>query len=376
MSLPVAYLNEFAAPDGYLNFASIGPPSQAASRALAETYAWSAEPDGVIAPRLFESLERATENAARLVGVSTDHLSLIHTTSEGLFSVAFGLGKGGNIVVPAGEFPANLYPWIRAAERDGPEVRLVEIPDGRTTAEALAPYVDDQTVAIALSLVCFLSGFRVDLNEMRELAGDRLLIVDAIQGAGALEVTLNPADVMVAGAQKWLRAGNGVGFIAMSDRALDRLDTTLVGWTGVEDFMATEKPAPHAPLATAGRFQLGSAPIMMAAAFGAALDVLLMGGPGEVEAVVLDRAKALEEAVRSAGAEVLAPWKADSERSGIVSFKLDPLPAETVVEALALAGVTVSLRGGEWIRLSPHATTPAGVVDQVSEALAALKVSR
>ena len=375
MTLPAGYLEEFPPTDGYLNFASIGPPSLAAERALTETFSGVVRPGGVIADPLFERLEHARERAATLVGVSTDHLGLVHSTSEGLFSVAFGLGEGGNVVVPAGEFPANLYPWIRAAGRGGPEVRMVEVPDGRTTAEALAPHVDDQTVAIALSLVCFLSGFRVDLAEMRELAGERLLIVDAIQGVGAIETALEPADVMVAGGQKWLRAGNGVAFLAMSDRALDRLDSSLVGWTGVDDFMASEQPAPHRPLATAGRFQLGSAPIVMAAPFGAALDVLLKGGPGAVEAVVLERSKALEEVLRSADAEVLSPWRSDSERSGIVSFKLPGIPPQAIFEAFAAGGVVVSIRNRDWIRLSPHATTPAWVVDHVADLLAKLKVS-
>ncbi len=41
------------------------------------------------------------------------------------------------------------------------------------------------TSAVALSSVDYSTGFRADLDAMRELAGDALLVVDAIQGFGA-----------------------------------------------------------------------------------------------------------------------------------------------------------------------------------------------
>ena len=373
MSVSKDYLSQFSAPDGYLDFAAVGPPSQAATEALMKAFKWVASPTGPAGVPLHAGVLRARQSVATMLGANVDQVGLTHSTSEGLFSAAFGLGEGGNVVVPAGEFPANLYPWIRAAERSGPEVRFVEIPHGRTTAEVLAPFVDSETKAISVSLVDFLTGFRVNVEELRALAGDRLLVVDGIQGVGAVGASLAPCDVLVVGGQKWLRAGNGVGFVAMSERALGRLDTSLVGWTGVEDFLTTETPAPHPPLAGATRYQLGSAPLIMAAPMTAAVDLVLSEGSDVIESTILSRARALEEAVRRHGAEVIAPWESDSERAGIVTFKLD-LPADIVAKALASAGITVSVRGGEWIRMSPHATTPVGVAGQVDEVLRSLKV--
>ena len=71
---------------------------------------------------------------ARLLAVRPDQVTPVPSTSAGLFQVAFGLiGAGGNVVVPTHEFPANLYPWLRAAEAGGPEVRLLDCPDGTRT---------------------------------------------------------------------------------------------------------------------------------------------------------------------------------------------------------------------------------------------------
>ena len=61
---------------------------------------------------------------ARLVGAAPDRVPTIPSTSAGIFQVAFGLlGSGGNVVVPAHEFPANVYPWLRAEAAGGPQVR-------------------------------------------------------------------------------------------------------------------------------------------------------------------------------------------------------------------------------------------------------------
>ncbi|MFW2339293.1 MAG: aminotransferase class V-fold PLP-dependent enzyme [Acidimicrobiia bacterium] len=373
MSVSTDYLSQFSAPDGYLDFAAVGPPSQAAAEALMDAFKWVASPTGPAGVPLHEGVLRARQAVATMVGTTVDQVGLTHSTSEGLFSAAFGLGEGGNVVVPAGEFPANLYPWIRAAQRNGPEVRFVENPDGRTTAEVLAPFVDGETKAISVSLVDFLTGFRVNVEELRALAGDRLLVVDGIQGVGAVDASLAPCDVLVGGGQKWLRAGNGVGFVAMSERALERLDTSLVGWTGVEDYLTTEIPAPHPASAGAIRYQIGSAPLIMAAPMTAAVDLVLSEGADVIESTILSRAQALEDVARRHGAEVIVAWNSDSERAGIVTFKLDP-PADVVAKALDSAGITVSVRGGEWIRMSPHATTPVEVAGRLDEVLQSLKV--
>ena len=195
--------------------------------------------------------------------------------SAGIFQVAFGLlGAEGNVVLPAHEFPANVYPWMRAADVGGPEVRLVPCPDGRVTAERLAPAVDAATRAVAVSLVDFVTGFRVDLEELRAAFPGPLLVVDGIQGLGAVAASLAPADVLVAGGQKWMRAGWGSGVMAVGDRALERLAPTLTGWTGVERFLDFTAPPPHPILDAADRFQEGSPPFLGTLQLGAAAEVI------------------------------------------------------------------------------------------------------
>ena len=89
-------------------------------------------------------------------------------------------------------------------------------------------------VAVAVSLVDFRTGYLVDLEGIRQVIGDRLLIVDATQGFGIVDAPYRLADVVVGGGQKWPRAGWGTGFLALSDRALDHLTPVWSGFNATD----------------------------------------------------------------------------------------------------------------------------------------------
>lgn len=365
--LPASYLAEFGEPAGYLDFASIGPVSARVVAATRKAWEWLHAPPGSPVPIVMEEYEAAKAVIARFLTVPAEDVTIIPSTSAGLFQVAFGL-TGGNVVVAAHEFPANVYPWLRAAGRGGPEVRLVEVPDLRVTPSALADAVDDETAAVSVSLVDFRSGFRVDVGSLNELAGDALLVVDAIQGLGAVDFPAAAADVVVCGGQKWLRAGWGAGFMTAGPRARERLAPTLTGWYGVEGFLETQVPAPHEPRAGAERYQEGSPVVFGAVAAAAAVEVVAEAGIDVVERRILDLAPALEEVVRAAGAEVLAPWREDGERAGILSFRLPHEDSAATAERLRTAGLALSERAG-WLRVAPHASTSDEAVTMLAGAL-------
>ncbi len=374
MALPASYLDEFAEPFGYVDFASVGPVSQRVAGALEQAWAGLHAPAANPVQPALDAWEDGRARFAALLGLEPRQVSVLPSTSAALFQVAFGLPPG-NVVVPAHEFPANLYPWLRAEERGGPEVRLVEAPDHRVTPELIAAAVDGGTVAVSVSLVDYRTGFRTDVAALREVVGDALLIVDAIQGAGAVRFPAAAADVVAGGGQKWLRAGFTAGWIGVSDRARERLAPTLTGWTGVEGFLDTDVPPPHPVRDDADRFHQGSLPLFGAVALGAAADVVGAAGLATIEQAVLARAAALEEVVRRAGAEVLAPWRSPGERAGIVCFRLPAEEPAATAERLRAAGLVFSERG-RWLRLAPHASTPPEVAGLLSDALAVSRPAR
>jgi selenocysteine lyase/cysteine desulfurase len=369
VTLPSSYVAEFTEDLGYMDFASVGPPSMRVISEVTAMYRRVAQGSGKVATQVLGSYEAALATMARFLGVLPEQVTVIPSTSAGLFQAAFGLiGDGGNVVVPSHEFPANLYPWLRAEVVGGPQVRLVDVPDRRVTAAALSDAIDDETQAVVVSLVDYSSGYRVDLDELRELADDALLIVDAIQGLGCVAQSLAPADVMVGGGVKWMRAGWGSGVFAASPRALDRLEPTLTGWFGVDGYLDLADPVPHEPRDDAERMREGSPSIYGAVAYAAAIDAVEVAGIAAIESAIKAIVIDIEAAVSRAGAEVLTPWRSEAERAGILSFRMpDEDPTETA-QRITAAGLTVSERKG-WVRVSPHATTDPGAVEILEGAL-------
>ncbi len=94
-----------------------------------------------------------------------------------------------------------------------------------------------------MSLVDFRTGYLADLEGIRQVIGDRLLIVDAMQGFGVVDAPYEVADVVVSGGQKWVRAGWGTGFLALSDRAAERLTPVFSGFSAPSE----EMPAGRGP---------------------------------------------------------------------------------------------------------------------------------
>jgi selenocysteine lyase/cysteine desulfurase len=232
----------------------------------------------------------------------------------------------------------------------------------------VASSVDAKTRAVAVSQVDYLTGFRIDPWAFREASGDALLVIDAIQAAGAVGVGLAPADVVVTGAHKWLRGGLGIAVMAVSDRALERLEPTLSGWTAVTDFLDFNLPQPREFLSGAARFLMSAPPLGAVPGMVAALDVLESAGIETIEEAVLERAMLAETVLRSAGAEVMAPWRHHGEHAGIVSFRMPNQTAGASFEALKAGGYLVALRG-PWLRVSTHATSDPAQIEGLKQAL-------
>jgi hypothetical protein len=230
-----------------MDFARIGPllaPAESARDSVTRIVTRQPEKldelDGLAA--------KATSLASELTGFRGDAITLSPNTSAALFHMAFSLPPGEVLVSPF-DFPANVQPWLRAQEHGRARVRWMTDPDGtrlRITPELIASALTAQTTAVAVSVVDSYTGYQIDLDALRSVIGDRLLIVDGIQALGALDIPWQAADVVASGAQKWLRRrsarllGPGAG---TSGRRLDGLDRSAGRERPAVD-TATRGPAP------------------------------------------------------------------------------------------------------------------------------------
>jgi selenocysteine lyase/cysteine desulfurase len=356
----VSWREQFDESPGYLDFARVGPPSRAVVEESAALLGRVAAAGMSTVDELMRYNGRARAAVARLLGAADDRVVLVPHTSQGLFHAAFSV-PAGEVLVSAAEFPANTYPWVRAEQAGRLTVRWLRAP--RVTPEAVAAALTPDTTVVSVSAVDFRTGYRADLGALREIVGDRLLVVDGIQGVGVVDEPWEVADVLVCGGQKWLRAGWGTGFAVLSERALERMDPVLSGWTGAREPGVYDEV--HEPAPDARAWSVSHLSPVNAGALARALELVEEIGPATFRQGIADRVAELDELLRSAGAEIVS---ATDRRAGILAFRMPGHTVEDLAAALAAAEVTATVRPDQ-VRLSPHVSTGPAAVERVRAAL-------
>ena len=187
------------------------------TRAAVTRWADQAATEGdTVWPNWSKRVEQCRALAARLIHAEPAEIALVHSTTEGITLVAEGYPwqSGDNVVTLDDEFPSNQYPWLNLASR-GVETRRVPTVDGRVDLDRLADACDARTRIVTVSWVGYASGYRVNLDQVAELAHRKgaLLFLDAIQGLGVfpLDVQKTPIDFLAADGHKWLFGPEGAG---------------------------------------------------------------------------------------------------------------------------------------------------------------------
>jgi len=358
----------------YLNSASVGPIPVRAWRAIDDINAKRKSPHRFNDTELLDVLSRARRAAARLVNARPEEIALATNTSFGLNQAALALPfrEGDVIVAPSGEFPANVYPWLRLRDR-GVTLELVPpTKQGWPDEPRILERVSDPRVrAVAVSLVQFSNGYRVDLDALSDVcrAHDTWLIVDAIQGLGSvpLDLATTRVDFLSCGAQKWLLSPWGSGFLYVRKDLAVQLVPATAGWmafAGTDDFTRlTDFDDTWHP--DARRFEVVTLPFQDIAGMTESLALLAEIGPARVLDHVRRLRAPLVEAAERGVFEIASPLDAVHD-SAIISLRpLDPAAAHDRLEA---AGVTCALREGV-VRLSPHCFNTEDDIGRVVDAL-------
>jgi selenocysteine lyase/cysteine desulfurase len=367
------YLGQFTESAGYLDFARYGPPSRIVLEETAAALGASAQAGPETVDELMRAEARARAAVARLTGFSPADVITVPNTSTGLLQAAFAVPPGSDgpaeVLVGAGEFPANIYPWARAEEAGRVRTLLTPMPDGRVTPDALRAVLTPHTTAVSLSAVDFRTGHRADLAAIRDVVGDRLLVVDGIQGFGVVDEDWRAADILVVGGQKWLRAGWSTGFLALSPRAAERVRPLLAAWTGVEDPVRYDGTL-HPRLAGAESFSLTNLSPVATAALAGALELVESVGVPWIGRRIAERLDELTAVVEGVGGRVLTS-REPARRAGILGFALPGRTPAEIGAALRERGVSATVHAHQ-VRLSPHASTRPDAAATVHSALTAL----
>lgn len=363
------YVTGFGEEPGYLDFAAFGPLSaavvaeSAAQEDLVRRARWGA------GRRLAGNVDRMRDAAAVLTGFRADQVVFQPSTGHGMLQVVYGLA-GGVLVSPA-DYPALPTVVARASEALQAVTPIwLDADGGRVTPGGVREALTSTTMAVLVSAVDARTGHVADLDGIRQVIGDRLLLVDAVQALGAVDLPWDAADVVAGSGATWLRAGWGTGFLAVSDRAANRLTPVLsgIGGAGAAGADPVWDRVPPAADGAAG-LQVSAPDQVAAARLAAALEELTHAGPAAVAAQIGDRVARVITLADEFGLPVLSP-RAEVERAGIVVVEPPPDRLTALTASLFNHGVSVTIRDGR-VRFSPHAGTTEETVLMLRTALSA-----
>jgi selenocysteine lyase/cysteine desulfurase len=353
----------------YLNHAAVSAPPVPTIQAI-QSYLADVSQNGSLNFRNWLAVkERARLLLANLLGARPEQLAFVRNTSDGLSSVANGLSwrPGDNVVTFRNEFPSNVYPWLRARDAFGVEVRMCEEHEGRVDPHRLISLIDSRTRIVAISHVQYATGFKSDLERIARAARfhDALLVVDVIQSLGVvpLDVQSQLVDVAAGACHKWLLTPEGVGFLFLSDRARERIQPTLVGWISVpnpDDMGNFEQGWNKGTLA----WESGTGPAGLIYGLEASLKFLSEMGVPLIKDYLESLTDYLCERLQATDYPVISSRR-PGEKSQIVSIrpagKTTPMELFTHFKRKSI----VTAPRGQGLRISPHVYNTVEEIDRL-----------
>lgn len=304
--------------------------------------------------RTLELREQVRANLAAAVGVPETNLSLATSTTNGCNIVLAGLGLGpeDEVVTTDGEH----FGLLGALATSTAQVRVAavrELPPEQAL-EVLLAELTPKTRLLALSHVCWMSGNRFPVEELKEATGLPVL-VDGAQSVGAIPVDATHVDFYSFSCQKWLCGPDGTGGLAV--REPEALAVAAPSYLSQEGY---EPTGAFAPRAGAARFDSGWTPPPLLAGLNAAL-ALAPEGRFERAAELAARCR---ELVAERAEIVTAPGQAT-----LVSFRAEGDSAELVTRLYEQGIVVRDIPALGWLRVSCGWWTTDEELERLVEAL-------
>jgi selenocysteine lyase/cysteine desulfurase len=357
----------------YINSCSQGALSDAV-RAAYDRYLADWDEHGAPWEYWVERQEAARASFAGLVNAGPDEVAVTTSLSSGVASLASGLrfARRSKVVLTDWEFPTIGQIW-HAQEARG--ARVVHVPaagDGTIPVEHFERAIDEDTLLVSITHVCYRNGARIDVPAVVRLAHERgaYVLLDAYQSIGSLPIDVKELDVdfLGAGVLKYLLGSAGLGFLYARRELVERVWPTATGWFADEDIFKMDH-TDYSPATTAARFQSGTPPVPAIYAGIAGMELMKEIGIAETRAHVLELNERLFAGLDELGATAATP-RGPEARGALVCVR--STDSKALVGALAAEGIVTSERDSS-LRISAHCYNTAEDVDNV---LASLRAHR
>ncbi len=288
-------------------------------------------------------------------------------------------GTRNKVVYTDQNFPSVMYVW-EAMRRQGARIECVASEDGiGVPTERLLEAIDEETLIVPISHVCFKSSYLQDAKAICERAREvgALVLLDTYQSLGTVPVDVVElgVDMVCGGSVKWLCGGPGAGYLYVREDLLDTLNPGITGWAAHAEPFAFEQGAQRfAP--GIERLLHGSPAVPALFAASAGYEIVSEVGVETIRAWSVSSTESLRKRMLDAGFSIPSPSD-PAQRGGTITIGLnEDENGPAFVSALADRGILVDHRPGAGIRVSPHFYTRAEELEEFAASMVELREKR
>jgi selenocysteine lyase/cysteine desulfurase len=353
----------------YLNSCSQGALSLDVRRAY-DAYLAGWDEQGSPWELWVERQEAARQAFAGLVNADPKEIAVATSVSAALSALVSALdfsGERKRIVLSDFEFPTIAQIW-HAQERRGAKVVHVPAAGNIIPTERFEEAIDERTLLVSVSHVCFRNGSRLDVPAIVELAHRRgaLVLLDSYQALGTFPIDVKNLDVdfLVGGTLKYLLSSAGLAYLYVRHELIPDLTPATMGWFSQANIFAMDIYA-NTPAPNARRFESGTPPVPNIYAGLAGIKLIQQVGLARIEAQIRDLTGAIKAGAMRRGFNLVTP--VDPARHGALIALRSP-NVEMLVKRLAEDGIVTSSRDAN-LRISPHVYNNFDDVDYLLDCL-------
>jgi len=322
-----------------------------------------------------EKLDSVRKIIAKIISCQPDEIILTQSTTDGINFVANGLSfdNKSNIIIRGmtHEHHSNFYPWIKL--KDKLSVRHLPIDrNGFFKLDDLKSNIDENTKLVSLSHALYNTGSILPIEKISKILNDTIpFFIDSAQTIGCIgehDVSKLKCNFMSFNGSKWLCGPMGTGLFYCNRKSSELLEPKTVGGESAiikndNDLIFKDLP---------DKFQTGFRNYVGIVGLESSAKYLLNFGMHNIRKKNQYLSNLFREELEKIPKIILYGPEDPNERTSIVSFNIEGLDSQKIVDKLEKQNIVLAVREimeKKIVRVSPHFFNTDSEMLQVIDAI-------
>ncbi|MBT4535249.1 MAG: aminotransferase class V-fold PLP-dependent enzyme [Nitrosopumilus sp.] len=309
---------------------------------------------------VIEKLNNVRKIIAKIISCQPDEVVLTQSTTDGINFVANGLSfdNKSNIIIRGmnHEHHSNFYPWIKL--KDKLSVRHIPIDkNGFFELDDLKSNIDENTKLVSLSHALYNTGSILPIAKISKILNNTIpFFIDSAQTIGCIgdhDVSKLNCNFMSFNGSKWLCGPMGTGLFYCNRKSSELLEPQTIG--GESAIINNDKNLIFKDLPD--KFQTGFRNYVGIVGLESSAKYLLNFGMQNIRKKNQYLSNLFREELEKIPKIILYGPEDPNERTSIVSFNIEGLDAQKIVDKLEKQNIILAVREimeKKIVRVSPH----------------------